>query len=69
MPTGVESQTFAIYAELMTKWLADYLVTMQQYQGASNNYWVSSQWPPSALKTDEITVTRLERTGPTYCPS
>jgi hypothetical protein len=67
MPTGLKTQTFTIYAALMTNWLADYLATTQQYQGSTNTFWASSQWPPSALKTDEIAVIRTEVTGPRSC--
>ena len=63
-----KSQEVAIYAVLMTKWLANYLTTMQQYQNESNNYWASSQWPPSALIADQISVTRTQITGPKSCP-
>jgi hypothetical protein len=61
-------QKVAIYAVLMTKWLANYLTTMQQYQAETNNYWVSSEWPPSALIADQISVTRTQITGPKSCP-
>ena len=63
-----KSQKVAIYAVLMTKWLSDYLTTMQQYQNESNNYWASSQWPPSARIADQISVTRTQITGPKSCP-
>lgn len=61
-------QKVAIYAVLMTKRLANYLTTMQQYQNESNNYWASSQWPPSALIANQISVTRTQITGPKSCP-
>jgi hypothetical protein len=61
-------QKVTIYAVLVTKWLADYLTTMQQYQNESNNYWASSRWPPSALIANQISVTRSQITGPKSCP-
>jgi hypothetical protein len=68
IPKGAKSQTFTVDVALMTKWLADYLSTMQQYQGSGNSFWVSSQWPPSALKIEEFTVNRTQRIGPSSCP-
>ena len=68
MPKHVQSQTFTIYVALMTKWLADYLATTQQYQSGSNTFWASSEWPPSALEAGETTVIRTQVTGPASCP-
>jgi hypothetical protein len=69
IPKGIHVQTLTIDAILMPKWLANYLMTMQRYQEKTNTYWVSSSFPPSALKVSQITVARSRRKGPASCPS
>jgi hypothetical protein len=68
MPSNVKTQAYTIYATLMTKWIVDYLSTMQQYQSSTNTFWVSSQWPPSALQVGQMAVVRSVRVGPASCP-
>jgi hypothetical protein len=58
---------FTISAILMTGWLADYLSTTQQNISHSFTFWASSQWPPSYLIAQTISVTRSIPTGPGYC--
>jgi hypothetical protein len=67
LPGKVKAQTYTIYVALMTKWMADYLATTQQYQGGTNTFWISSQWPPSALEVSQMRVVRTVQVGPASC--
>jgi hypothetical protein len=68
LPRNVKTQAYIIYTVLMAKWIADYLSTMQQYESVTNTFWASSQWPPSALQVNQMTVVRSVRVGPESCP-